>query len=102
MQPDDVYPLDGSHFLQEPEEQTIARKKHKAQTLEALPILKELVERLDERVKFYEKTTSISAEAREDQEKFFIWHNTHSLMADTLKSEKEYIESLMEDYAKHR
>lgn len=96
MQNDDLYPNDGE-FLggvpAEPLDQLLARKQERAKTLEALPELRKMIDRLQERIEFYEKTTSIDVDT--NKEEFMITHKVYSLMAKTLMSEKEHLESLI-------
>lgn len=104
MQPDDLYPNDGE-FLGgvpvEPLEQQLARKQERAKTLEALPELKKMIKRLEERIAFYEKTTSIDDDVRLDPEQFLILHNTYTLVAKTLINEKEHLKGLISANAKN-
>lgn len=97
MEEDNVYPLDGSHFLAEPPEQTIERKKEKANTLQALPILQDLLKRLKKRITFYESVLNIDDSVRADPQAFLIAHNSNMMTVKALHSEKEYIETLMEN-----
>lgn len=104
MENDDIMPNEGSHFGGvpiEPTEQAIERKKQRAKTLEALQPLKEHIERLQERIEFYEKNSSVNDVVRVTKQEFMIVHNTYSLMAKTLRSEKEYLEGLIDTYAKN-
>lgn len=100
MQPDDMYPNDGTYFdpFSEPLDQKIERKKERAQTLEAMNILKQHIERLDERIDFYEKNSSIPDEVRAEPEKFLIMSNSHMLAAKNLTSERDYLQGLIDSY----
>lgn len=103
LQEDDVMPNDGTYFVpREPEQQLIERSKEKAKTLEALPILKDLLERLEERVAFYGSVDSIPSEVKTDPQQFLIVHNANELVRDNLRAEIEYITGLLEDHAKGR
>lgn len=100
MQEDNVMPNDGTFFYgKEPVDQVIGRKKEKAQTLEAMNVLKDLVARLEARIQFFESVTSIPDAVRTKPQEFLIMHNTHTLTAKSLQAEKEYIEQLLSDYA---
>jgi hypothetical protein len=99
LQEDDVMPNDGAYFSQ-PQEQVKERRKERANTLEGLAILKQLLERFNQRIDYYEKTTNIPDDVRLDPQQFLILHNTHSLTAKTLTAEKEYIEGLIEEHTK--
>lgn len=105
QQPDDLYPNDGANLggvPKEPPEQDVERKKEKAQTLEALPILKAIVERLEERIAFYQSVDSIPASVKSEPVKFMNMHNSNELTRDNLKNEKEYIQSLIDQHAKNK
>lgn len=101
LQPDDVMPNDGTYFApREPEQQVIARQKEKAKTLEALPILKDLLKRLNERVDFYGSVDSIPDDVKTSPKQFLIIHNANELTRDNLRAEMEFIAGLLEQYAK--
>lgn len=103
MQPDDVMPNDGTYFfLQQPEQQKISQTKEKAQTLEALPILQDVIKRLKQRVDFYASVDSIPDETKLDPNKFLIAYNVNQLMRDNLRSELEWITNLVEEHAHKR
>lgn len=103
MDSDDLMPNDGTYFgLREPQEQATARQKEKANTLEALPILKDLLRRLDQRIAFYGSVDSIPEEVKTKPEEFLVVHNANQMTRDNLRSEKEYIQGLLEEHAKGR
>lgn len=100
---DNVMPNDGGFFYgKEPKDQRLGRKREQAQALEALPILQDLINRLEIRIAFYEAISSIPDSVRSDPDKFLIMCNSHTLAAKALSSEKEFIQSLIETYAPHR
>jgi hypothetical protein len=95
---DNVMPNEGSVFYpHEPKQQAIDRKKERARTLEALPILKDLLKRLEQRITFYESIYSIPEEVRTDPQQFLIVHNANTLMVQNLKAEAEWIQDLLEN-----
>ncbi len=100
-----MYPNDGT-FLggvpTEPVEQTVARKKEKAQTLQVLPILKEIIEQLETDIAFYGSVDSIPANVKSKPREFLIVHNANELTRNVLQSKKEWIESLMDTNAPNR
>lgn len=103
LQTDDVMPNDGTYFVpREPEQQVIDRNKEKAKTLEALPILKDLLARLEERVAFYGSVDSIPDDVKTKPDEFLIVHNSNQLTRDNLRAEIEWIVGLLEDHAKGR
>lgn len=105
MQEDDVY-INNGEFLggvpTEPVDQAIDRKKERAETLQVLPVLKDMIKRLDERIEFYQKHSNIPDEVRTDPNKFLIISNSYTMTAETLQSEKEWISGLLDANAKNR
>lgn len=101
MQPDDVMPNDGTYFVpREPESQINDRKREKAQVLQGLTVLKEVIARLEERIEFYQSVDAMPSEAKADPVKFMNLHNANQLTRDNLRAEKEYIEQLIESTTK--
>lgn len=98
-QSDDVYPNDFSPFT-EPIEQELERKKKKAHTLEALPILKELMERLQNQIDFLGSVDSIPSETMGDKEAFMGFAMANRLARDVLRNEMEYLEGLITTYSR--
>ena len=94
---DNVLPNDSTYFqpFQEPAEQIIERKKESAKVLAIQNALKEHIKRLQERIEFYDKVTSVHDAVRTSKEEFMVVHNTYALMAQTLMAEKEYLEGLI-------
>lgn len=100
MDEDNLMPNDGTYMggvPAEPRNQVSSRRKERAETLQALPILKAHIERLNERIAFYEKTTSIPEEMRADKDKFMAVSNAYALTAENLISERDYLQGLVED-----
>ena len=87
MENDDVMPNDGTYFAK-PKEQVLSRKKEQAKVLQGLDMLKDMIERLDERIEFYNKTTSIPDTVRTDKEQFMAVSNSYSLTAKNLIAER--------------
>lgn len=103
MQSDDVMPNDGSYFMpREPEEQVIARKKESAQTLESVAVLKDMISRLDDRIDFYGSVDSIPPAVKADPKRFLITFNANQLTRDCLRSERDWIQDLLDTHAKNR
>lgn len=102
-QVDDVYPSDGTYISgskKEPPEQDVERKKEKARTLESLPLLKEIIQRLEERIEFYGSVDAMPKELKTSPTKFMNMHNTNELVRENLKMEKEYLQDLIDTHAK--
>lgn len=96
---DDLYPNDSSYFIpREPLEQELERKKEQAIVLEGMDFLKDMVERLQQRIDYFEKNSSIPDDVRTDTTAFMVLHNTHSMMAETLSAEKEMLQSVIDSY----
>lgn len=101
LQEEDLVPNTGDYFTPtEPAKQKVARTKEKANTLQALPILKELVKFLEGRIEYYGSVDAMPDEVKTDPTKFMNWHNANELTRANLISEKEYIESLLDTHAK--
>lgn len=92
---DDVYPNDSYYIPREPKEQRLERKRESAKVLEMLDFLKEHIERLDKRIKFYESVHSIPNEVKADPEAFLIMHNANEQTALSLKSERDWLASFI-------
>ena len=96
---DDLMPNDGTfYFPREPQDQVIARKKEKAQILESLSVLQELLARWNEKIAFYESVKSIPEEVKLDPKKFMVTIDAHSVIVEIFEAEREYIESLISSY----
>lgn len=103
MQPDDVMPNDGSYFAPRiPEDRDIEDKKEKAETLSTLKVLKDILERFETRIAFYNSVDSIHDEVKTDPQQFLINFNANTLCRDNLRLEKEYIEQLIQTHTKGR
>jgi len=101
MEEENLVPNTGNYFNgTEPTKQKVARTKEKANTLQALPVLKDLLKRLDERIQFYGSIEAMPDEVKTSPTKFMNWHNANELTRANLIAEKEYIESLLETHAK--
>ena len=98
MQNDDLMPNDGTYFggvPLEPPEQAIARKKERAQAIEKDNILKDLLERWEEKIKFYNSTASFSDEVKLNPELLSKLVIAYAEVTSVLEAEKEYIQSLI-------
>lgn len=100
---DDVMPNSGDYFtLREPADQAVDRKKEKAYTLEALPILQEVIDMLQKDIDFYGSVDSIPAEVKVNPREFLIMHNANEQTRNALKKKKAYIEGLLVTHAPGR
>lgn len=100
---DNLVPNDGGAFarlLSEPEEQVEDRNKEKAETYQALPLVQDIVTRLEERIAFYDTLDSIPPENRANEKIFMRHWDANQLTRDNLRSELNWLEGLIEDYTK--
>lgn len=96
MDADNLYPADGSYYLpREPKDQRIARKKEDAKILESINVIKDIIDRLQNKILFYESVYSIPDDVKADPTQFLIMHNANEIVARSLQAEKEYLESLI-------
>jgi len=97
---DDLLPNESSYYLpREPRNQRINRAKEHANTLESVGVLKTLLERWDKKIAFYESVWSIPNEVKLIPEELTRVLNINLMIAENLKVEKEFIESLIETQA---
>lgn len=100
LQPDDVMPNDGTYFgLREPVEQVVARRKEKAKTLEALSVIKKVIDHFDQRITARDSLASISVDLTVDP----LLHQKICAVNELLKAglieEKQMLEELLEIHA---
>lgn len=97
MDEDNVMPNDSTYFMpREPVDQMIERKKERAKTLEVKGVISELIERFDEQIRHLNSVDSMPDDVKKDPTKFMNLHNSHELSIDYLRSEKSYLESLLD------
>lgn len=98
MEADDLLPNDGTYFMpREPVEQVVDRKRERAQSLEDLSLLKEIIGRFDRRIEFYSSVDAMPDDVKTDPVKFMNMHNSNQLTRDSLNSEREYLQSLLDN-----
>ena len=95
---DNLMPGDNTYApLREPVEQEIERKKEKADTLQALPILEDLLNRIEDKVKFYQDVRNIDDGIRLDPKTFLIAHNTNAGLAHGWQQELNWIQEIIDE-----
>lgn len=102
MEADDLLVNDGTYFGGvpiEPPDQVVARKKERAKTLEALPMLKDIIKQLEEDIAFYGSVDSIPKGVKDDPKKFLIVYNANEIIRNVLQSKKEWVEGLLDTHA---
>lgn len=101
MEADDVMPNDGTYFsAKEPAEQEIERNKEKAETLQALPVLRDLVSHYEKHIAELNSVTSMPDDVKTDPIKFMQTHNARELAIGFMTEEKEYIEGLLDTHVR--
>lgn len=95
---DDLLPNDGSLFdpMAEPVEQAVERKKEKAKTLEALPIINEVIQHFQERIDYQDKLSSIQVDISADPALHQKAFEVKRLLRKALAEEKQLLEDLLE------
>lgn len=101
MENDNLYPRQGEAFAPsaEPQAQKLERDEEINNTLQAIPRLKAEVERLDEKIAFYNSTTSITGEALLDKELFMHTYAAYQIVSQILDGERTEILARVEDVA---
>lgn len=99
MEEDDMMPNDGTYFFpREPKDQVLSRKKEKAQTLEGLTVIQDLLKRWSEKIAYYESIRAIPEEVKLNETQFMHTVAGHAVVLEILETEKEYIEELISNY----
>lgn len=99
MNDDNLYPT-SSQFLQEPADQRKERKDTEAHIGEFMPLIKDIIARLNERIAFYDSVSSISDEVKTKPDEFMHVVVSNELTKNNLIIEKEFLENLIEDFNK--
>ena len=103
MQDDDLVPNDGTYFLpREPVEQAVARKKERAQALEALTVIEGLIKHFDERIEFRDRLDSINPLVDKDPLAHKNACTVNALLKLALIEEKGLLLELLEVHAPSR
>lgn len=99
---DNLYPNSGDYFLpREPKDQSIARSKEKAKTLEALPVIKSVIKHLEARIAFRNTIESVDVSIADHPELHQRMMYVNSLLKQELEAEKAYLEDLLKTHAKN-
>lgn len=103
MESDDMYPSDGSWIggvPVEPKDQVIARKKEKASTLKEVNVLKELIDRFDERIAERDRISTIGVDITEKPEIHQKRCLVNAMISQELQKERQWLQELLEAHAK--
>lgn len=90
MDNDSVYINDG-RFFAEPSAQVKAREEEIADTLAAVPLLKEVVDHLNDRLTFYSSISSVPSESLLHPDEFMHIINGNKAAFDNLIVERDFI-----------
>jgi hypothetical protein len=94
---DDLMPNDGTYFVPtEPPSQAIARKKEKAKTLEAKPVIEAVIKHFEERIKYRDSLDSINVSAINSPEMHLRACVTNDMLKLALVEEKQLLEELLD------
>jgi len=100
LQTDDLLPNESTYFVpREPVEQVVARKKEKAKTLEALTVIKQVIQHFEERIADRDKLTSIPVDLTQDPAMHQKLCAVNELLKIGLTEEKRMLEELLEVHA---
>jgi glycerophosphoryl diester phosphodiesterase len=96
-----LYPNDGQYFtLPSPVDQKKEKDQEENEVIGTIPVLKDIVKRLEERIEFYSSVKSIPDEVKVKPEEFMHTVAAYDLLVTNLTQERTYIDSLIEDYIK--
>ena|SRR6185503_5987697 len=92
MHNDNMYPLDGQPFaLRTPQKQAEDRQKEISETLDQLPLLKQVVKRLDKQIAHLDSLNSIQVNIDQDPLTFQKVHAANQMSKSFLTNERNYI-----------
>lgn len=96
---DNLYPLDGSAFNMrvESDKQLEDKEREISETLSAIPLLKEIVDHLIEKIDFYNSINSVPDSILTSPDEFMHLIAANKQTVNNLEVEKEYILSRVEN-----
>lgn len=83
----------------EPASQKVEKVKEKAQTVAALPLISAIVERFEDRVKFYGSIDAVPEDVLTLPDEFMHLVAANKLTRSLLQAELEYLKELLSEYA---
>jgi len=96
---DDVMPNTGDYYsLREPVDQALERKHEKSLTMSALPIIKQTISHLDERIKFRDSIDSINVSIDKDPLLYQKVSEVNKMVKQALIEERAILEDLLVEY----
>lgn len=98
---DNLYPNDGQYFSPtEPKDQREAREAEENELFSALPLIKAMIGRLEERITFYGSVESVPDDVLVHPEEFMHVVAANKLVKQNLESEKDFLEDLVQEHVK--
>ena len=99
---DNLYPNQGAAFspLSVPVDQRRANDEEINETFQAVPLLKEIVERLDRQIAFYNSLDAVPSESLTNPEEFMHIVAANKLTIENLDIERSYILERVENALK--
>lgn len=99
MDSGNLYPNHGANRITVPVQQQVEEATEQSQTVKALPILRDLITRFENRVKFYNTLDSIPEDVLTLPDEFMHLVAAHKLTGQMMQAELDYIKELVEDHA---
>lgn len=98
---DNLYTNDGRYFtLTEPADQRKEGADEEGQTHAILPLLRELLERFDSRITFYDSVSSVPEDVMTSPDEFMHTVAANKLAKNNLILERDYIQGLIDKHIK--
>lgn len=104
MQEDDLMPNDGSWVggvPVEPKDQRLARTKERAATLKERNVLRELIDRFDERIAERDRISTIGVDINEKPEIHQKRCLVNAMISQELAKERQWLQELLEAHDKN-
>lgn len=95
---DDLGLQSGNFYSEKPESQSKSEIAERAKLSAAKPFLNDILDHLQMRIDFYDSLDSIQVDIEKDPATFQKIHAANKLTRDSLKNEKELIETLIEAF----
>lgn len=95
-----LYPSSGAYRPQELVKRKREAKNEEAQAAQMLPLIKEIVQRFEERIKFYASVDSIPAEVLLDPAETMHVLAANKQTKQILEAETEYLKGMIDDFTR--
>ena len=98
---DNLYPTSSAYMpLVKNREDVLEESKEKASVQKSLPVIKDVIKRLQERIAFYNCIDSIDSTAMTNPDEFMHIVAAHKIVRSNLEMEKQALEELVETHIK--